>query len=94
MPASKKPEDKKGRDAVVIHQPVSGIVFGIANTDCPRCHQAFVCNAANIEQCQCWGVNLAAADLGYLAKLGFSAKESGCLCRKCLLEIQNTVKNS
>jgi hypothetical protein len=66
----------------------------VNDINCPRCHNAFSCNAANIKQCQCWGIELNVDDLAYLLTQGFSAQQAGCLCRKCLLEIQKVVKKS
>ena len=57
-------------------------------TICPRCSTGFICNAADIEQCQCWGVKLGMAEFEYLQQQGFSLNEVGCLCRNCLLEIK------
>jgi hypothetical protein len=59
----------------------------VAVTACPRCFAEFLCNAANIQQCQCWGVGLGASEFAYLKSHGFSAQQTGCLCRACLLEI-------
>ena len=63
----------------------------VAVTACPRCFAEFLCNAANIQQCQCWGVGLGASEFAYLKSQGFSAQQTGCLCRKCLLEIKDEV---
>jgi hypothetical protein len=65
----------------------------VADINCPRCHKAFTCNAADIQQCQCWGVGLGADDFAYLRRKGFSAEQTGCLCRNCLLEIQIEVRS-
>ena len=61
----------------------------VADTQCPRCKAAFICNAADIKQCQCYGISLQAKELDFLQQQGFDAEQAGCLCRKCLLEIQN-----
>lgn len=66
----------------------------VTETECPSCHKGFTCNAADIKQCQCYGVNLQAADYSYLRQLGFSAEQTGCLCRDCLLSVKEVVKNS
>lgn len=63
----------------------------IAVTTCPRCFEEFLCNAANIQQCQCWGVGLGPKAFFYLKSLGFSAEQTGCLCRDCLLAIKKEV---
>ncbi|MBL4799877.1 MAG: cysteine-rich CWC family protein [Oleispira sp.] len=65
----------------------------VADIDCPRCHKGFTCNAADIKQCQCWGVELGVDDFSYLQQQGFSALQTGCLCRDCLLEIQIEVRS-
>lgn len=82
------PDSKKGPDNQNNRQ------FTTELTCCPRCYAEFTCNAANIEQCQCWGVNLQPEDWRYVSEAGFRADESRCLCRKCLLEIQDAAKNS
>ncbi len=61
----------------------------VAVTSCPRCFAEFLCNAANIQQCQCWGVVLGRTELAYLQSQGFSGEQVGCLCRKCLLELKD-----
>lgn len=80
MPSFKKDTDK---DALKV-----------TNTQCPRCNQSFICNAADIKQCQCYGVNLQSADFIFLREQGFSAEQTGCLCRDCLLAVKKIVKNS
>lgn len=81
MVDSKKDTDKN-------NQAELGAELKVSATTCPRCSANFVCNAANIQQCQCWGVGLGADDFAYLKQQGFSAEQSGCLCRNCLLEMQ------
>lgn len=61
---------------------------------CPRCFSDFICNAADIEHCQCYGINLQSDDFAYLQQKGFTAEETGCLCRNCLLEIQKEVADA
>lgn len=78
------------KDTVIEHKGS----LKVSKTTCPRCLADFVCNAANIEQCQCYGVDLQVEDIAYLRSLGFSAEQSGCLCRNCLFEVKETVKNS
>mgnify|MGYP000064086020 CR=1 FL=1 len=95
MPAPKKHRDKKtvarkeGGNHIRQVEPLT-----VADVECPRCQSRFHCNAANIEQCQCWGVGLESQDFAYLQQLGFSAEETGCLCRNCLLDIKKQVRNS
>jgi hypothetical protein len=69
-------------------------VLKVSATTCPRCSADFVCNAADIKQCQCWGVGLGPDEFTYLKQQGFSATETGCLCRNCLLEIQREVADT
>jgi hypothetical protein len=83
MPAIKKDTDKKVADQKKVAK------LEVTATQCPRCSADFVCNAANIQQCQCWGVELSIEALTYLKQQGFSAQQTGCLCRNCLLEIKN-----
>lgn len=78
------------KDTVIEHKGT----LKVSMTTCPSCLADFVCNAANIEQCQCYGVNLQAEDIAYLRESGFSAEQSGCLCRNCLLAVKEAVKNS
>lgn len=65
----------------------------VAVTSCPRCFAEFLCNAANIQQCQCWGADLGPKEFAYLKSEGFSAQQSGCLCRGCLNQIKRIVSN-
>ncbi|MFT6190379.1 MAG: hypothetical protein ACJARQ_001865 [Oleispira sp.] len=64
----------------------------VAVTTCPRCFADFLCNAANIQQCQCWGVGLGEKEFSYLKSQGFSATQTGCLCRDCLESIKKRVQ--
>jgi hypothetical protein len=82
MPAIKKDTDNKIADQKEVTK------LEVSATKCPRCSASFVCNAANIQQCQCWGVVLGVEALTYFKQQGFSAQQTGCLCRNCLLEIQ------
>jgi hypothetical protein len=94
MPAPKKHSDKKdavGKDSVKRELQLD---LKVAYINCPRCHKHFTCNTVDIQQCQCWGVGLEMGDFAYLKQQGFSAEETGCLCRECLLEIQIEVKAS
>ncbi|MEH6447134.1 MAG: cysteine-rich CWC family protein [Oleispira sp.] len=69
-------------------------VLKVSATTCPRCSEDFVCNAADIKQCQCWGVGPGPDEFAYLKQQGFSAAQTGCLCRNCLLEIQREVADT
>jgi len=55
---------------------------------CPRCKAPFVCRADDIQQCQCWGVNLSPEDRENIRRAGFSEEQASCLCRQCLLELK------
>jgi hypothetical protein len=98
MPAPKKDTEKT--ESVVNFEPNLELALNLSpdlklkttGIDCPRCNKAFICNAADIKQCQCWGVGLGVDDFTYLQQQGFSAQEQGCLCRDCLLEIQREVE--
>jgi hypothetical protein len=85
MPAIKKDTDKKIADQKKVSK------LEVTPTTCPRCSVNFVCNAANIQQCQCWGVGLDSEAIIYLKQRGFNVLQVGCLCRKCLFEIQKEV---
>jgi len=50
---------------------------------CQRCNEPFECKPGSITQCQCFGVMLTAEQRVFLEQ-----KYTDCLCRKCLLEIQ------
>ena len=91
MPASKKYSDKKSVKHVGNNELIEIGKLSIAEIECPRCGGVFTCNAADIKQCQCWGVGLKEDDFAYLKGQGFSAEQTGCLCRDCLLQIQKEV---
>jgi len=50
---------------------------------CPRCKRKFECNLQNITQCFCYGIELT-AELKELIEKRFT----DCLCRDCLLALQ------
>ena len=85
MPAFKKDTDKKNTEQK------KGTALTVSATICPRCSADFLCNTADIKQCQCWGIGLGPDEFAYLKQQGFSAEQAGCLCRNCLLEIQREV---
>lgn len=91
MPASKKYSDKKSVKYSDNNESIGIGKLSIADIECPRCGSVFTCNAADIKQCQCWGVGLKEDDFAYLKDQGFSAEQTGCLCRDCLLQIQKEV---
>ncbi|MFY7732663.1 MAG: cysteine-rich CWC family protein [Bacteroidia bacterium] len=49
---------------------------------CKKCQQPFDCNMENIMQCQCYGIALTSH-----AKQLISNTFSDCLCKNCLLKI-------
>jgi hypothetical protein len=53
-------------------------------TTCPRCRRLFECKPGDIGNCQCQGIPLAVATKEFIAK-----KYQDCLCRQCLLELNN-----
>jgi hypothetical protein len=53
---------------------------------CPRCHQPFECKPGNITTCQCYGITLPAS-----VKAHIENKYTDCLCRDCLLHLQQDV---
>ncbi|WP_295119960.1 cysteine-rich CWC family protein [uncultured Chitinophaga sp.] len=55
---------------------------------CQRCNGPFECKVGNISQCQCNGIELAPE-----ARQEIAASYSECLCRQCLLNIQQEVLN-
>lgn len=56
---------------------------------CPRCHSVFECKADNILLCQCSNISLSEKEVEYLSK-----NYSDCLCKVCLEEIKQIVRNS
>ncbi|MBE9586722.1 cysteine-rich CWC family protein [Mucilaginibacter sp. JRF] len=50
---------------------------------CERCNAAFECKANSYTKCQCNTVQLTLNETQYI-----SENYDGCLCAKCLLEIQ------
>jgi hypothetical protein len=53
---------------------------------CPSCGRAFECRVDDIEQCQCYGIQLKPE-----TQLAIREKFSTCLCSKCLMEIDEQV---
>ena len=56
-----------------------------ANT-CQRCEAIFVCKADDIANCQCATVTISTKTQQYL-----SNTEYGCLCKNCLVEINQKI---
>jgi hypothetical protein len=54
---------------------------------CPRCNKAFDCKPGNITECQCFGVKLNAEQKAYIEQ-----RYNDCLCRDCLVALQNEVE--
>lgn len=50
---------------------------------CPRCQAPFECKVGDISQCQCYGVPLNVEQRKFLEE-----RYGECLCRQCLLELQ------
>jgi hypothetical protein len=53
------------------------------NKYCPHCNQLFECNAGNITQCQCYGINISVQERAYI-----NVRYTDCLCSKCLLQLK------
>jgi hypothetical protein len=51
--------------------------------NCQRCNGAFECKPGSIIQCQCFDVVLTAEQRAYLEQY-----YNDCLCRSCLLQLQ------
>lgn len=52
---------------------------------CARCNTTFECKPGDIVNCQCYGIELSAA-----AETFIQSQYSDCLCRNCLLQLQQT----
>ena len=52
--------------------------------NCPRCNATFECKPGSITQCQCYGIELTAEQKTFLEQ-----HYSDCLCRNCLLQLQD-----
>jgi hypothetical protein len=57
---------------------------------CEKCHAPIVCNAQLNIPCQCAGVLVSAKGYELIRQLGFK----GCLCNKCLKEIEEQAQAS
>ena len=53
---------------------------------CERCLQPFECRADQIEECPCFGLELAAE-----TKTRITAQFNDCLCRSCLIVLNEEV---
>lgn len=54
--------------------------------ECPKCKETFVCNNKNIEDCHCAKVILTDKQKAWITE-----KYNGCLCNKCLKQINNNI---
>jgi len=54
---------------------------------CPRCGSHFECKVGDVARCQCSGVKISAETRTYLAGTRY-----GCLCKKCLEELNLAIK--
>jgi hypothetical protein len=54
---------------------------------CPRCRAAFECKPGNVTQCQCFGIKFTPEQKEYI-----ETRYADCLCRNCLLTLQNDVE--
>ncbi len=54
------------------------------NTNCQRCHQPFICNAADIAACDCSKIQLSFEETQYIVK-----QYSNCVCNTCLLHLKD-----
>ncbi len=54
---------------------------------CPRCKKTFVCNADNISACSCSSISLSNDTKTFLSKTFY-----GCLCKDCLLVLDQMVE--
>lgn len=54
---------------------------------CPRCNQSFECKPGNITECQCFGIQFTEEEKKHISKV-----TSDCLCRNCLLELQQELR--
>lgn len=55
--------------------------------NCPRCNMAFECKPGNITQCQCFGIVMTTEQKAYI-----ELRYNDCLCRNCLIQLQNEVE--
>lgn len=56
---------------------------------CPRCEAIFECKVGDVANCQCSEVALNAYTKTFLSKTQYD-----CLCKKCLVELQNLVSRA
>ena len=54
---------------------------------CQRCKDSFECKANDIENCQCASVTLTSKTQQYLSTTSYN-----CLCKKCLVEINQKIE--
>ncbi len=51
--------------------------------NCPRCGEGFECKVGDVTNCQCYGIELSVEEEAFI-----SSNYSDCLCRNCLLQLQ------
>lgn len=56
---------------------------------CQRCQSTFQCKANDIANCQCATVTISKEAKQYLKTTNY-----GCLCKNCLMEINQQIKNA
>ena len=54
------------------------------NSTCQSCQQPFICNPANIAECDCSKIQLTAEEIAYVAK-----QYTNCVCNTCLLNLKD-----
>lgn len=54
---------------------------------CQRCNAVFECKPGSVTQCQCFGVKITTEQKAFLEEY-----YTDCLCRNCLLQLQNRVE--
>ncbi|MFK7982268.1 MAG: cysteine-rich CWC family protein [Saprospiraceae bacterium] len=55
---------------------------------CQRCEATFACKANDITNCQCANVIISTKTQQYLSRTNY-----GCLCKNCLVEINQQIEN-
>lgn len=56
--------------------------------ECPRCHQPFPCQAQQIKNCACFGLELSPQTTEFLKNSFYK----DCLCKKCLTDLDFLLK--
>jgi hypothetical protein len=50
----------------------------------PRCNKVFECKVGDIVKCQCYGIELSAAEESFI-----KSKYNDCICRNCLQQLKS-----